>query len=591
MRVHGISYLRDFFKFKTLQQRLIFIIVIGTSLSLLLLALVSYQTIHSIEQNKLKTSMASELQQITEKMTQNYLNMIQISQQMSPEGTIGSLLDSYFQADTKFDQYQVGQQISDNLVKVTFANSNIIYRAYVNPVSGQSYFHNLLTYRGFLPQRLNILKENGSIDYHSLHQSSTMGLRNWQVLSIGRRINIGDGTELIIYMESRLEAKEIIDNLSKSQNMNYVLLQLDSNNQIGYSSSLDFALGKIFQMEAEERVGESYFGRSGKYVGVRLTADTGFVSVLLLPIKDYNRELYTWIRNVVSILLLTILLFGISFIAISRLIYTPLSTFSKEMMKLGKGDLSTVPVYTGAVEYDELFKQFNTMKKQIQELLSDVERSAQEKNQLEIEKIYYQINPHFLMNTLHSINWLAKMHHQTEIEIFTTELNYILAYSLSKVDKKATVRTEVKMLQSYIRLQKMRYDFQANVEVEEGNYLDTPTARMILQPIAENAIHHGLGEEGCLWIHVFQSNESNAIIITLEDNGKGLTPEELSKLQHASQSSLENDSKADGIGLRYVRSMLESFYGDSASITIDSELTRGTKITLYLPMNSEQSNA
>ena len=505
MKCNRINFLWDFFKFKTIHQRLIFIVVIETTVSLLLLVLVSYQTIHSIEKNKLKTSMVTDLQQFTEKMTQNYMNMIQVSQQMSPVGTVGSLLDSYFQANTKYDVYRIGQEISDSLVNITFANSNIICRTYYNPLTGQKYFNGFFTYAGTSPETNRLLQRNGSIDYHPLHLSNTMGLGTWQVLSISRKINIASGMGLTIYIESRLEGKEIIDALSKAQNMHYVLLQLDNNNKVQYSSSEDFTVGKSFQMEDEKEVGNSYFGKSGKYVGVRLTADTGFVNVLLLPTVDYNRELYTWIRNVIGILVLAIVLFGVSFILLSRLIYTPLSIFSKEMKKLGKGDLNAVTVNTGAVEYDELFNQFNTMKKQIQTLLMDVENVAHEKYQLEVEKIYYQINPHFLMNTLHSIHWLAKMHQQTEIEIFTTELNYILAYSLGKSDKNATVRTEIKMLQSYLRLQKMRYDFKAEVEVEDGDYLDTQTARMIVQPIAENAIRHGLGEPGCLWIKVSHS--------------------------------------------------------------------------------------
>ena len=587
MKSKRINFLWDFFKFKTIHQRLIFIVVIETTVSLLLLVLVSYQTIHSIEKNKLKTSMVSDLQQFTEKMTQNYMNMIQVSQQMSPSGTVGSLLDSYFQANTKYDVYRIGQEISDSLVNITFANSNIICRTYYNPLNGQKYFNGFFTYEGTSPETNRLLKRNGSIDYHPLHLSNTMGLGTWQVVSISRKINIANGMGLTIYIESRLEGKEIIDTLSKAQNMHYVLLQLDNNNKIQYSSADDFTVGNSFHMKDEKEVGSSYFGKTGKYIGVRLTANTGFVNVLLLPTVDYNRELYTWIRNVIGVLVLAIVLFGFSFILLSRLIYMPLSIFSKEMKKLGKGDLNAVTVNTGAVEYDELFKQFNTMKKQIQTLLMDVENVAHEKYQLEVEKIYYQINPHFLMNTLHSIHWLAKMHQQTEIEIFTTELNYILAYSLGKSDKNATVRTEVKMLQSYLRLQKMRYDFQAEVEVEDGDYLDTQTARMIVQPIAENAIRHGLGEPGCLQIKVSHSCIQNAIIITIEDNGKGLTTEELARIQQPFKKNPGDVSKTNGIGLRYVRSMLESFYGDKAIININSELTIGTKVTLILPINRE----
>jgi two-component system sensor histidine kinase YesM len=414
-----------------------------------------------------------------------------------------------------------------------------------------------------------------------------MATGTWQVLSVAREITLGDGTELIIYIESRMEAEENINAISETQNMNYILLQLDSDNRILYSNSNNFTLGQVFKIDGEKKINNSYFGRYGSYVGVR-QASASCTNVLLLPAREYNREFYTWIRNVVVIIFLVFFLVVFSSIVISRLIYKPLSIFSKEMNKMGRGDLNTISVHTGAAEYDELFAQFNTMKKQIQKLLKDVETVMNEKHKLEIEKIYYQINPHFLMNSLHSIHWLAKMHEQTEIESFTTELNYILAYSLGKIDRQATVLTELKMLQAYLNLQKMRYDFMSTVEVEEGDYLSTPTARMILQPIAENAIHHGLGESGILKVHVLHSSLRNTIIITIEDNGRGLSVEELTKLQEPFQKNNSRDSKANGIGLRYVRSMLESFYGDRAVISINSKLTKGTKVTLFLPINKEQ---
>jgi len=578
----------NYFKFKTLHQRLIFILVIETSIILLLLSLASYYTIHSIEKNKLKASMVSDLEQITYTMTESYLNMIQISQQMSPEGTVGSLLENYFQEDSTFDKYLISQQILDSLVKITFANSDIVYRAYFDPSNNCTYFYNFASKDNFLPQNINVLKQNGSIYYHSIHKSIAMGFSTWDVLSISRKINMSNGKELIIYIESKIESKEIIDALSKSQNMNYILLQLDYNNKIKFSSTNDFTLGKVFQLNNESKIGNGYFGKYEKYVGVRVPSNTGYTNVLLLPAKDYDHEFYIWIRNVIGILFISLFLFGFSFIALYRLIYTPLFIFSKEMKKLGKGDLKAVSISTGVMEYDELFKQFDIMKHRIQNLLLDVEKVAQEKHQLEIEKIYHQINPHFLMNTLHSIHWLAKMQSQTEIEIFTKELNYILAYSLNKVDKQATIRTEIKILKSYLKLQKMRYDFQVKVNIEEGDYLDTPTARMILQPIAENAIQHGLGESGCLNISISHLDKDNIIIITFEDNGKGLSADELNNIKQALDKKSEKDNTLGGIGLKYVCYMLESFYKDKAKITIESELSHGTKVTLIMPIYYEK---
>lgn len=581
-------YFTDLFKVRALKQRLIFVVVIETIVILMILAVVSYEAIHSIEKNKLKTSMVIDLQQLTDKMEESYKNMSQVSQQMSPEGTVGSLLGDYFQENSNFEKYQLGQQISDNLVKITFSNSNLIGRTYFDPKTGESYFYDFLPYEDFSPNHFNVLGRNGTFVFHSLHQSSIKRLGEHQVLSVSRSITLEDDRELIIYIESRLEADAVIKNLSHSQNMDYILLQLDSDNRIQFSSEDDFTVGQMFHLKDEEQIGSGYFGRADKYLGVRLNTELGFDNVLLLPSADYNRELYTWIRNVAGILLVALLVFIASFVLLSRLIYTPLAIFSKEMKKLGRGDLNEVSVQSGVLEFDALFKQFNNMKRQIQGLLLDTERMSQEKHRLEIEKIYYQINPHFLMNSLHSIHWLAKMHGQAEIENFITELNYILAYSLDKIDKQATLRTEIRMLQAYLKLQKMRYDFEVDVDIVEGAYLDTPTARMILQPIAENALHHGLGDEGCLRITVAPSLSHNAIDITFEDNGKGLDGEDLDRIRGVLQQSPNEEHKIDGIGLRYVRYMLESFYGDNAVITIDSELDLGTRVTLVLPIDREK---
>ncbi len=575
------------FKFKTLHQRLIFIVIIEISVSLLLLILVSYQTIQSIEKNKLMTSMVSSLQQITDKMERSYLDMVQVSQQMTPQGVVGYQLESFFSSGSNYERFVINQQISENLVKISFANSSIGNRMYYDPANEEYYFYNFAARRNFSPLKQDYLRKNGSVCYHPLHQSATMATSTWQVLSVAREIILSNGYKLIIYIESRMDTEVIVNTISKTQNMNYILLQLDAQERVCYSSSTDFTYGQEIKLQDEKMVNNSYFGRYGNYVGVRQVS-TSCTNVLLLPVSEYNREFLAWVRNVVAILFLVFFLIIFSSFVISRLIYKPISIFSKEIKKIGKGDLDIISVQTGAAEYDELFDQFNNMKIQIQKLLSDVENVMLQKHQLEIEKIYYQINPHFLMNSLNSIHWLAKMHAQKDIENFTTELNYILAYSLGKIDKRATVRTELKMLQAYLKLQKMRYEFDSYVEVEDGEYLDTLTARMILQPIAENAIHHGLGESGVLSVRVLHSSMRNAIIISIEDNGVGLTSEELKKIQEPFRGKFDSGRKSVGIGLRYVRSVLEAFYDDRAILSIKSKLKKGTKVTLLLPIDNEK---
>jgi two-component system sensor histidine kinase YesM len=263
-----------------------------------------------------------------------------------------------------------------------------------------------------------------------------------------------------------------------------------------------------------------------------------------------------------------------------RLINRPLRVFESEMGALGRGHMDAMQYRTGISEFDRLFDQFNKMKQQIQQLIVDVEQKEKKRHQLEIEKLAYQINPHFLMNTLNSVRWLAVLHQQAEIDKFVSALIFLLSYNLGKSRETATLRTEIKVMRTYLDLQQMRYDFEVNLDIVEGSYLDCPVARFILQPIVENAVCHGLDEHGKLEVCISPDESTHIVKIVIRDDGKGLSEETLALLQ---TEKPDQQQTGWGIGLRYVRSMLESFYGDKARIHIDSTPHHGTAVTMYLP--------
>lgn len=107
------------------------------------------------------------------------------------------------------------------------------------------------------------------------------------------------------------------------------------------------------------------------------------------------------------------------------------------------------------------------MKAQIQELIESEQRKEKEKADLELEKLMYQINPHFLMNALNSIHWMALTNHQKEIDDYVKHLGFILSYSLGKAEQNTTLRTELKYLQYYLELQQMTHDFSSEFDIAE----------------------------------------------------------------------------------------------------------------------------
>ena len=186
----------------------------------------------------------------------------------------------------------------------------------------------------------------------------------------------------------------------------------------------------------------------------------------------------------------------------------------------------------------------------------------------------YQINPHFLMNALNSIHWMALTNHQKEIDDYVKHLGFILSYSLGKAEQNTTLRTELKYLQYYLELQQMTHDFSSEFDIAEGEYLNTRCARFLLQPIAENAVCHNMDEFGTLWVEA--SEQGGIITIQIRDDGKGF------EISEKMEQNAKDERK--GIGLRYVQMTLKSFYGEEAEMKIESELGKGTEVTLHFPV-------
>ena len=150
------------------------------------------------------------------------------------------------------------------------------------------------------------------------------------------------------------------------------------------------------------------------------------------------------------------------------------------------------------------------------------------------------------------------------------------------------MRSEIDIVKNYIALQQMRYDFVIEMNVEEGEYLEQPTVRMLLQPLVENAIRYGLGEDEKISIQVFCDNKRNLAVITIWDSGPGLRQEEIDQINEPFDYKLETgQSENRGIGLRYVKAMLNSFYEGQTSLFVNSKKGKGTKITILLPVRKQ----
>ncbi len=317
-------------------------------------------------------------------------------------------------------------------------------------------------------------------------------------------------------------------------------------------------------------------------------SEIGYANAIALQENTYQKEMNMWRLKLLVIILVSFCVFSGSVIYLYRLICKPLNQFQEQLLQIGGGSLQMVKQEYDIKEFDDLMHEVEKMKDQIRNLIDNVVEKEKNIQRIEYEKLLFQINPHFLLNTLNSIQWMARMSHQDNITEFVQRLKKLLSYNLGKEGMQTTLRTEIDIVKEYIALQQMRYDFVIEMNVEEGSYLEQPTVRMLLQPLVENAIQYGLGKDEKITIRIFEDNKRGLAAITIADSGNGLTREEIDQINAPFDYDLQKMQNGNrGIGLRYVKAMLDSFYEGQTNLFVNCKKGYGTKITILIPVQEE----
>jgi two-component system sensor histidine kinase YesM len=273
------------------------------------------------------------------------------------------------------------------------------------------------------------------------------------------------------------------------------------------------------------------------------------------------------------------LLLGLS---IWKFVYRPLKTINKEIHLLAQSKFNSETRMTGIMEFDGLLQQFYMMRNRLSDAFKELEVKESKKRMLEVEKLLHQINPHFLHNTLNTVQWLARMNGQDEIDRLVALFTRVLHYNLGKEGGIVALADEIAVLQDYVDLQRIRYAYHFDVQIMVDTGLeDVEIPRFIMQPIVENAIYHGLKDESG-HIHIRVYRQSSCLIIEVRDNGTGMTEQDISKLLE--DRSDTHKKVGMGIGLSYVKNIIEVYYGGRAIMDIIGVEGEGTTFKLRLPL-------
>lgn len=294
----------------------------------------------------------------------------------------------------------------------------------------------------------------------------------------------------------------------------------------------------------------------------------------------YNRVMLVSIL-VISLLFLLFYLFSRYFLG---QIITPLHTVVEGMKEMEEGSLTVHVEPAGQNEIRTMIHSFNRMVRELKASIEENEQVQQKKHQAEVRALQSQINPHFLVNTLNSIRFMAQVSKFDGIRKMAEALIKILSCSFRGSISFYTVREELEVLDSYIYLMKIRYSdgFEVNYNIEQ-TCLDCKVPRLILQPIVENSIVHGLAEKEDDIGHLTVSlrAEADSLIFTVEDDGRGMTEEEIRQLLTPKERE-EGDNTS--IGVENVLNRLKLNFGDLYGISMESQPGRYTKTVLTIPL-------
>ncbi|MDQ8736782.1 histidine kinase [Paenibacillus sp. LHD-38] len=564
----------------SLKKRMLIIILTSSLIPLSLIGTLSYYKMYAMLNNKIEASVQNNLQQVALSLENTISNLNYVTQQMAFEGNVGRGLQNYLNTENVYEKSRLDKELITKLNIINFSNPSIGLMSYYFKNEKSFLFQNFPTKKDFHLEDLPVLQRFDNITYYGPHKSGNR-FDDSNVISVFRHVNVLDQEDVYVYVETSYKfTQKILQSNQKGMHVDHLIV--NDKGVVSYSeNALDFPVGSVYP-------GDNTSGKSAGYKDYYLfrnVSNQGWSVVSVIPQLEYNKEISEWFKQ----------FFGFSFLSIAvslllgwilwRMVYVPLTKFNKEIMQLTNQNFHSELKTTHIPEFDRLLKQFWNMRLRIWELLAEVKQTEKKKADLEVEKLMYQINPHFLYNTLDTVCWIARLNGQDEIDGLATSLNKLLHYNLDKQGQDTTIKQEIDALKEYLNLQQIRYDFRFDVQIEaDASIGDLEIPRFILQPIVENALYHGLGDDGVIHVQV-RLEEASHVVLSVADNGISLSEEKIEKLLHNERG--ENKKMGFGIGMNYIKRVLSSRYGSEAELQIKSNEAGGTTVLMRIPLKKD----
>ncbi len=421
------------------------------------------------------------------------------------------------------------------------------------------------------------------------YEGKLIDISGRKVISLVRKIKDLKKFRDLGYIVIELNMGDMFDNHLKNikQDPGNNIFIIDEEGKIIYNNVDQNEINKNFDRQIFSKIGNL---RSGSFQGnyndtpsLITFYTSSFTNWKVINVTSKNeliKGIDTVRNNSIAVGLALIVITFVFSIIISNGIVRPIRKLKKMIGKIEQGDFGNTIEVEQWDEIGMLTISFNNMSQKLKDLIGQIYIKEEEKRKAEIVALQAQINPHFTYNTLGVIKQMATIQKAGGISKMVDSLIILLQTSAKYRNKFITVEEELMLIKSYIYIQETRYCGKFSVEYEyDDSVLEYKTLNLILQPIVENAMFHGIqNKDGfgkiVIRIHIVGNN----LQYVIEDDGIGMSQEKINEIFSGDKADFER------LGISNVHKRIKLYFGDSYGISICSRVNEGTKVTIIIPL-------
>ncbi|QJD88274.1 sensor histidine kinase [Cohnella herbarum] len=593
--------LTDYYYSLSINKKITLSFMLALSVLIILLAVIAFRISSGILIGKAIENTAQNLKLVSEKLEIIFDNAENYSKIAITNNTIQDVIGAPQSTNEleNYNKYYATQESLRNIVdSKTFVDSLILYDLHdniydsgnlgnirnVSDIYFKKFANSMYGVEWQNTHESNYLKGNDSRNVISLFQkfnSSKTGVPLGLLqLSIDERyianqfsnIDIGTSGNIFIVNKNGIVASDTRKDKLYTSISNYDY----------FPWALDNEGGKVFRMD-----GQDYLVVSRSYPRF------DWVIIGTVPIYEITKDNQVLTEKFIGIGALFVLAAVILTILISKSITRPLNVIKETVRDVQEGNLDVKLNIKSRDEIGALAKEFNKMVGNTKLLMNNIIEEQRQKREYELAVMQSQINPHFLYNTLESICGLADLKRNADVVKIVNQLAQFYRGVLSKGSAIITVEDEIVITQTYLEILKIRYGDQMTYAMDiDPVVFHYNTIKLLLQPIVENSIYHGLkNKRGKGHIDIAGRIVEDRLILSVSDNGVGIPKEKLETIFNPQDTNQDKNKNTGGFGLKVTDERIKLYFGQEYGLEIRSVYGEGMTVTIALPTIDKGGNA